>query len=320
VQALASADDPTGGKLSAKDGRRRSRFGVVGRLALFPARTAARTARRPIESAADEHLVPEISRLADRALASDLPEQLARSIAEHHVLERVAAELAQSGALDSAVEQALASPRTKETVDRLVNSPEFKQALKDVVSSPEVRKALTEQSAGLAGDLAGDIRRRGVEVDGRLEARVRRRPVAAGSSFAGLATRAVAFAIDLFAIAAIFAVLAAVFALITNIVGDLRPAWLAGAIAGGGWLIVGTAYLVFFWSEAGRTPGMHVMHVRVRDRTGKPPSPWRSLLRVAATVVSIVPFFLGYITVLFDARRRGLPDLVARTEVVYDRR
>jgi len=302
-------------------GRPRSRFGVAGRLALFPARAAARATRGPIENAADEHLVPELSRLADRAFASDLPEELARSIAEHHVLERVAAELADSGALDSAVEKALASTRTKQMVERLVNSPEFKQALKDVVSSREVRKALTEQSAGLAEDLAGDIRRRSVELDVSMEARVRRhRPTGGRSSFAGLATRGVAFAVDLLAIAAIFAVLAGLLALITAIVGDLRPAWLAGAIAGGGWLIVGSAYLVFFWSEAGRTPGMHLMHLRVRDRNGRPPSPWRSLLRVAATVVSIVPLFLGYVTILFDARRRGLPDLVAGTEVVYEQR
>ncbi|MGN6430289.1 MAG: RDD family protein [Gaiellaceae bacterium] len=300
--------------------RRRSRFGAAGRLALFPARAAARATRGPIENVADEHLVPELSRIADRAFASDLPEQLARSIAEHHVLERVAAELAESGALDSAVEKALASPRTKETVDHLVNSPAFRQALKDVVSSPEVRKALTEQSAGLAEDLAGDIRRRSVEIDGSIEARVHRRPAAAHSSFAGLATRGVGFAVDLLAIAAIFAVLAGLFALITNIVGALRPAWLAGAIAGGGWLIVAVAYFVFFWSEAGRTPGMHVMHLRVRDRAGRPPSFWRSLLRAAATIVSIVPLFLGYVPVLFDSRRRGLPDLVAGTEVVYEHR
>src|SRR5262249_34273263 len=137
---------------------------------------------------------------------------------------------------------------------------------------------------------------------------------------AGLATRGVGFAVDLLAIAAIFAVLAGLFALITNIVGGLRPAWLAGAIAGGGWLIVAAAYFVFFWSEAGRTPGMHLMHLRVRDHPGRPPAPWRSLLRAAATVVAIVPLFLGYVPVLFDSRRRGLPDLVAGTEVVYEPR
>jgi uncharacterized RDD family membrane protein YckC len=60
------------------------------------------------------------------------------------------------------------------------------------------------------------------------------------------------------------------------------------------------------------------MQVHVRDRAGKPPSVWRAIVRVLATWISIVPFFLGYATVLFDKRRRGLPDLVARTEVTYD--
>jgi hypothetical protein len=35
-------------------------------------------------------------------------------------------------------------------------------------------------------------------------------------------------------------------------------------------------------------------------------------------VIAIVPFFAGYVPVLFDERRRGLPDLLAGTEVVYD--
>jgi len=41
---------------------------------------------------------------------------------------------------------------------------------------------------------------------------------------------------------------------------------------------------------------------------------------VLATWISIVPFFAGYLPVLFDARRRGLPDLLAGTEVVYSDR
>ena len=43
----------------------------------------------------------------------------------------------------------------------------------------------------------------------------------------------------------------------------------------------------------------------------------RAIVRALATWVSIVPFFAGYLPVLFDRRRRGLPDLVAGTEVVY---
>jgi uncharacterized RDD family membrane protein YckC len=43
----------------------------------------------------------------------------------------------------------------------------------------------------------------------------------------------------------------------------------------------------------------------------------RAILRTLATWISIVPLFAGYLPVLFDRRRRGLPDLVAGTEVVY---
>ena len=299
----------------AEDGRR-SRFGVAGRLALFPARAAARATRRPLEAAADDHLVPELSRLADRAFGSELPEELARSIAEHHVLERVALELAENGALDSAVEKVLASPQTKETVDRLVRSDEVRLAIKEVVASPEVRSALAEQSVGLAEEMAAEIRGRTVVLDDRIEARFRRRSQR-GSSFAGVATRAVVLVIDALAIAVIFALVAGVLGLISYLVGGLRPTWLVGALLGSGWVLVAGSYLVFFWSVTGRTPGMYVMNVRVRDKAGKPPSIARALVRVVATWISIVPLFLGYMTVLFDGRRRGLPDIVAGTEVVY---
>jgi uncharacterized RDD family membrane protein YckC len=236
------------------------------------------------------------------------------------VLERVAAGLAENGALDSAVDKALASPRTKETLDRLVRSDEVRQAIKEVVASPEVRSALAEQGAGLAEEMAADIRGRARELDGRIEARVRRRSQAGASSFAGVATRGLALVLDALAIAIVFALVAGLLGLVSYLVGGLRPTWLVEVLLGSGWALVAGAYLVFFWSATGRTPGMHVMQVRVRDRTGKPPSIMRATLRVVVTWISIVPLFLGYVTVLFDRRRRGLPDLVAGTEVFYDPR
>jgi uncharacterized RDD family membrane protein YckC len=296
----------------------RSPFRAAGRLALFPARAAAKASRSQIEGAADEHLVPELSRLADRAFAGQLPEELARSIAEHHVLERVARELAATGALDTAVDRALADERTKAIVDRIVKSDEVRQAIRDVVASPEVREALTEQSMGLVEELATDLRRSAAAHDDRIEAVVRRPPRSGRSRYAGLASRALAFSVDLLAIAAVYAVIAGLLALISYLVGGLRPAWLAGTILGVGFLVVGWAYFVVFWTDAGRTPGMHLVRLRVRDREGKSLSFGRAVVRAVATWISIVPFFLGYITVLFDERRRGLPDLVAGTEVVHD--
>ena len=72
----------------AGDGRR-SRLGAAGRLAFFPARAAARASRAPLEAAAEDHVIPELTRLTDRALAGPLPEELARSVVEHRVLERL---------------------------------------------------------------------------------------------------------------------------------------------------------------------------------------------------------------------------------------
>jgi uncharacterized RDD family membrane protein YckC len=49
-----------------------------------------------------------------------------------------------------------------------------------------------------------------------------------------------------------------------------------------------------------------------------PPSPGRSLLRLVGLVLAIVPLFAGFIPVPFTERRRGLPDFLAGTAVVYD--
>jgi uncharacterized RDD family membrane protein YckC len=291
---------------------RRSRFGAAGRLAFFPARVAARASRGPLEAAADEHLVPELSRLIDRALAQSLPEELVHSIVEHRVLERMAKEFAESGALDRTVENTLASPRTNELVDRIVNSDEMRRAIREIVASREVREAITQQTTGLVGELAGDIRQRARRLDDRLD-----RAHVSQSPFGGIATRAAALGVDALLIVAVFTVLSGFVALISSLVGTLRPTWLVGLLLGAGWTLVAGGYLVVFWSGAGRTPGMNLLRVRVRDRSGGPPSVGRAIVRALATWISIVPFFAGYLPVLFDRRRRGLPDFVAGTDVVY---
>ena len=292
---------------------RRSRFGAAGRLAFFPARVAARASRGPLEAAADEHLVPELSRLIDRALAQSLPEELVHSMVEHRVLERMAKEFTESGAFDRTVENALASPRTNELVDRIVNSEEMRRAIREIVASREVREAMTQQASGFVDELAADIRLRARRLDARLD-----RTHAPEAPFAGIASRAAALGVDALLIVAVFTLLSGFVALISSLVGTLRPTWLVGLLLGAGWTLVAGGYLVLFWSAAGRTPGMNLFRVRVRDRSGGPPSVGRAIVRALATWISIVPFFAGYLPVLFDRRRRGLPDFLAGTEVVYD--
>src|SRR5262249_2489662 len=117
----------------------------------------------------------------------------------------------------------------------------------------------------------------------------------------------------------LFALIAGILGLVSSLVGGLRPTWLVSTLLGSGYLLVGGVYLVFFWSGTGRTPGMQVMHVRVRDPAGEPPSGWRAIVRVLATWISIVPPFLGHVNVLFAEPRPRLPDLIGRTEVFYSR-
>ena len=44
------------------------------------------------------------------------------------------------------------------------------------------------------------------------------------------------------------------------------------------------------------------------------------VVRLIGLVLAIVPMFAGFIPVLFSKRRRGLPDFLAGTVVVYDDR
>ena len=63
---------------------------------------------------------------------------------------------------------------------------------------------------------------------------------------------------------------------------------------------------------------MRLLRLRVRGPAGGPPSIGRSLVRFVGLVLAIIPLFAGFIPVLFTERRRGLPDWLANTVVLYD--
>ena len=106
--------------------------------------------------------------------------------------------------------------------------------------------------------------------------------------------------------------------LVSSLVGGLRPEWLVGVLLASGWLLVVSTYFVLFWSAAGQTPGMRLLGVRVLGPGRRPPSVGRSLVRLVGLGLAIVPMFAGFVPVLFTERRRGLPDFLAGTVVLYD--
>jgi uncharacterized RDD family membrane protein YckC len=271
--------------MASKDDELRSGLAdAAGRAAFFPARAAARAWRGSIEDAVDEVLsAPEISRLVDRALAGQLPEELARSLA-----------------------------------DRVLASDETQHALRHVASSPELRDAVARQTTGFAEELVGGVRASAARLDDRAEQVVRRPSRPAPPIYGGIVTRALALATDAALTIVIFMSVVGVAALVASLVGGLRPAWLAAALLASGWtLIVGT-YFVLCWSATGQTPGMRLLRLRLRGPEGGSLSIARSLVRFAGLILAIVPMFAGFVPVLFTQRRRGLPDYLAGTVVLYD--
>jgi uncharacterized RDD family membrane protein YckC len=223
----------------------------------------------------------------DGALAGPLPDVVARSSVEHHVGDRL--------------------------VQQLLDSPEFDRALERALSSPKVREALARQTRGAAAELADEVHARGAVLDRKLSFGSARETV----HFAGAASRALAFAIDLVLAHVAFLVGAAVVGLVVSLVGELRPAWVFGALAGSGWLLLVGAYFVFFWTLGGQTVGMRILRLRLTDAHGGTPTPLRAVARFVALLLAIVPMFAGFLPILFDRRRRGFHDFVAGTVVSY---
>ena len=140
-----------------------------------------------------------------------------------------------------------------------------------------------------------------------------------GTPFAGLATRAVAFALDAAIINAVAWAVAAVVTLCFSLISipqDVKTVLIAiGTVVAVLWAI---GYFVFFWSATGQTPGDRVLAIRVEDEhTGLPVSGRRAVLRLLGLLLAVIPLCAGILLILIDDRRRGLQDRIARTVVVY---
>jgi uncharacterized RDD family membrane protein YckC len=90
------------------------------------------------------------------------------------------------------------------------------------------------------------------------------------------------------------------------------------AAGGATYLAWSIGYFVAFWSTTGQTPGNRLLGIRVRPVAGDRLRPRRSLLRFAGLTLAAIPLGAGFLLILFDKRRRGLHDRIARTVVVDD--
>jgi uncharacterized RDD family membrane protein YckC len=138
------------------------------------------------------------------------------------------------------------------------------------------------------------------------------------SPYGGIATRAVALAIDTVIIWAILLIVGGFLALIGSLVGGVKLGPLAKVGAATVGLVAAGAYFALCWTAAGQTFGQRMMELRVVDYGGRRPKFIRSIIRVVVMGLCILFAFVGFIPVLFDRRRRGVHDLFARTTVRYD--
>jgi uncharacterized RDD family membrane protein YckC len=136
--------------------------------------------------------------------------------------------------------------------------------------------------------------------------------------YGGVATRAVALAVDAAIAQGIVFAGGAMLALVGSLVVEVQLGPVAKVLAGCAWALVVGGYFVLFWSTVGQTPGMRLMGVHVVGPDGAPPGVLRSLVRLVGLALAILLLFLGFVPALLDDRRRALQDFLARTVVLYD--
>lgn len=148
---------------------------------------------------------PEVERAIDRVLAGQLTDAVARSLAEHRVVDRVAVEIVAAADVDAVIAAVLDNARTEEAVDRalaspglerlivrvlesrlvdgiterVLHSPELDRVVSYIATSPQVVDAISRHTQTLAEEMVADVRRRTQSVDEVAERAVRgwlRRP------------------------------------------------------------------------------------------------------------------------------------------------
>jgi uncharacterized RDD family membrane protein YckC len=138
--------------------------------------------------------------------------------------------------------------------------------------------------------------------------------------YAGLVTRATAFAIDAALLTGFAAVVVGGIQLSLSLfnlsLSDL-PDWLKAVLGVGSWVGLNLAYFVGSWALTGQTAGMRVMSIRVESVNGGRLSAWRGVARLVGLFLAAVPFMAGYLPILVSDRRRGLQDWLGGSVVVF---
>lgn len=142
--------------------------------------------------------------------------------------------------------------------------------------------------------------------------------LSARAPYAGIVSRALALAMDAAIVQGSLVIGVALLSLIAQLVGGVHLGTVGQAILAAGWLVLTGAYFAISWTVSGQTLGMRAMHLAVETSDGvRGLRPMRAIVRTLWLGLCILVVFAGFVTVLFDRRRRGVHDLVAGTVVVH---
>ena len=287
---------------------------------------AAQVTRQLIEQGVIERITQELiaggvpQRVVDQVLASRVPEDVIDRVLSREVTMRLTDRVLSEPGIVPAVNEVLESPAVDEISDTVLNSDELAAVISKIANSDEVRDAIAQQSFGLVTELGAQVSHQTRRLDTwieKLPRRIARKSPRTGPvPEAGLASRALAFAIDYGIVSLFLFLLSAAVNLITNFFTTNPPgivALLLGAIAFG---VVGSVYLVAFWTLDRQTPGMRFMRLKIEPVVEDDVSFWDALRRLVGFVLSFA-FLIGYLMILFSDSRRGLLDRMADTVVIY---
>jgi uncharacterized RDD family membrane protein YckC len=270
---------------------------------------------RAVESAAEEAMVAAVeSEAVERAIARVL---------KGPVVEEAMNSALESDAVKNALIEALDSDLVDEVWRRLLASDEAQRLVERIAEAPEIRAAISAQSVGMIEDVGHTIGNGTRRLDGVVERAVRRiffrRRRVEPTERAGAVTRGLAIGLDVLLVNLGFSGLAAVAALIASAFTGNGHGVSNAALAAGTflWFALGSLYLVGFWSLAGQTLGMRFLGIRL-DVEGRGLPLGLSIRRLIGMALATIPFFLGFIGIFFDERRRAWDDRMSRTDVVYE--
>jgi uncharacterized RDD family membrane protein YckC len=144
------------------------------------------------------------------------------------------------------------------------------------------------------------------------------RSVTSQGHYAGSVSRFLAYAIDVAASSAVFALALAAISYVAKVVTGHEVSWNKGnAVVAAVFVAWQFLYFGYSWAASGRTFGMAVLGIRVVMADGTTIEPRRGALRALVFPLSFLLCGLGFLGILVQRERRALHDLIAGTAVIY---